>query len=113
MNIQPTLNSADITLIKGLFDDFEIRFEKKIDVLIDTKLDARFEEFALMVARGFEDTNGRIDNFYKEFVEFKEYTIYRFDGLERRIDDLSITRVKYEDHRALEKRVRKLEHKLS
>ncbi len=114
--LQPTLNAEDFRLLGELID-------RKIDEKLDKKfaeflivIDSRFEEFAIMVAKGFEDVIDRIDQLRQEtnerFDKVYENMNYRFDGDARRMDDLSVTRVKYDDYHKLEKRVDRVEKKV-
>ncbi len=75
-----------VTMFARALKDFEQRLTNKIE-LVDTKL------------------SNRID-------EFEKKTIFKFDGVNRRLDDLATTRVKYEDHQSLTERVEKLEEKV-
>jgi len=61
------------------------------------------DKLAMMVAKGFENTATKVD------IEGLKGQI---EGVNRRIDDMSINRVKYEDHNKLKSRVGVIEEKL-
>jgi hypothetical protein len=61
------------------------------------------DKLAMMVAKGFENTATKVD------IEGLKGQI---EGVNRRIDDMSINRVKYEDHNKLKARVDFIEKNL-
>ena len=71
------------------------------------------DELALMVANGFQDVVRDIDGKMDEKLGLLEKRLVsRINGLENRIDDISLNRVSYQNFNALQDRVIKVEHKL-
>ena len=94
MDIQPTLNSADIALIR---------------VAVKCDIDSGFEEFALMVGAGFEEVRNEFKSVHQRFDELEARMDYRFNIVDKKLDHITETKVSYTDHTFLSKRVDKLE----
>ncbi len=62
-------------------------------------------ELAQMVAKGFEEVG-------RNMARIENNLIYHIGGINRRLDDMSLNRVKYEDHNKLKVRVDFIEEKL-
>ncbi len=58
-----------------------------------------------MVAKGFEEVG-------RNMARIENNLIYHIGGINRRLDDMSLNRVKYEDHNKLKVRVDFIEEKL-
>lgn len=65
------------------------------------------DKLAIMVAKGFEKTATKED-----LKNLEERMNGKFEGVNKRIDDMSINRVKYEDHNKLKTRMDFVEEKL-
>lgn len=70
------------------------------------------DDLAIMIGRGFEDVNQRIDSLDKKIDDVEINLVYKINGLSNRIDDLSLNRVNREEHKKLEIRVDKIENKV-
>ncbi len=81
---------------------------KEISTLRDsfTGLETNFNDLTEVVSKSFEKTDGKIDSLEKNLTS-------KIDGINNRIDDLALNRVKYEDFMPLKDRVIKIEQKLS
>jgi succinate dehydrogenase flavin-adding protein (antitoxin of CptAB toxin-antitoxin module) len=77
-------------------------FLKEQDYVTRSFLDQRLEDL----------TDTLIGSMQRMFDAQDEKFEYRFQGLNNRLDDLSMNRVPYENHMRLEKRVEKIEGKL-
>jgi len=69
------------------------------------------DNLAQMVARGFENTANKEDlkNLEKKMDQRFEGVEGKIEGINNRIDDIYLNRVRYEDHEALKRRVKALE----
>ena len=76
---------------------------KRVENLIEKKID----RLAISSAKGFQATATKDD---LKDLEFRMNG--KFEGVNKRIDDLATTRVKPEDHNTLKVRVDKIEAKL-
>jgi len=63
------------------------------------------DKLAIMVAKGFEEVN-------RNMASIENNLIYHIGGVNRRLDDMSLNRVKYEDHDKLKARMEFIEKKL-
>jgi predicted nucleic acid-binding Zn-ribbon protein len=123
--IQNKKDGADIKDLSKKIDNLNVVFElisknmatllndakyhsKEISTLKDsfTGLETNFNDLNEIVSKSFEKIDGKIDSLEKNLTS-------KIDGMERRIDDLALNRVKYEDFDPLKNRVLKIEHKLS
>lgn len=75
---------------------------KKKDVTIKKM---SIEDLAIMVAKSFEEVNRNI-------AKIENNLIYHIGGINRRLDDISLNKVKYEDYSKLKIRVDSVEKKL-
>lgn len=87
---------------------------KKFDLI-----DNRFDFLETAMARGFADVYKKFDEVDAKFAkvdnafdELRSDMNFRFDGVNRRLDDLATYRVRTEVHEKLERRVTKLEEKV-
>lgn len=62
------------------------------------------DKLAVMVARGFEEVA-------RNMARIENNLVYHIGSVNRRLDDMSINRVKYEDHDKLKSRMDFLEKK--
>ncbi|MDO8659864.1 MAG: hypothetical protein Q7K54_04685 [Candidatus Parcubacteria bacterium] len=63
------------------------------------------DKLAVMVANGFEEVN-------RNMAKIENNLIYHIGSVNRRLDDMSLNRVKYEDYDKLKARVYFVEKKL-
>ena len=67
------------------------------------------DDLASMIANGFSSMDFKID---EKLGLLEKRLVSRINGLENRIDDVSLNRVSYQNFNALQDRVIKVEHKL-
>ena len=74
------------------------------------------DKLAIMVARGFENTATKDDiknmATKDDLKDLETRMNGKFEGVNRRIDDMSINRVKYEDYDKLKSRMNLIEKKV-
>ena len=70
------------------------------------------DKLAIMVAKGFENTATKDDIKNMATKTDIEGLKGQIEGVNKRIDDFVVTRVKYEDHNSLVNRVQKIEAKI-
>ena len=74
------------------------------------------DKLAIMVARGFEDTATKDDiknmATKDDLKDLETRMNGKFEGVNRRIDDMSMNRVKYEDYDKLKSRMNLIEKKV-
>ena len=80
---------------------------KKIDNVTDL-----VDKLAVSTAKGFESVDKRFDAVDKKIDTKVEELKSQIAGVDNRIDDISMNRVKYEDHNKLKTRVDFIEEKL-
>lgn len=78
----------------------------RLNANLSKKIDEKIEDLALSSAKGFQEVNEKIDSSERKLIS-------QINGLENRIDDLALNRVKYEDFDPLKNRVLKIENKLN
>ena len=66
-------------------------------------------ELAIMVAKGFEGVDRKLEEASRNIARVENNLLYHIGSINRRLDDMSLNRVKYEDYDALKKRVSILE----
>lgn len=98
-----------------IVDVIDTRIVKSIDSL-RTELTEQIDALAMITARGFERVDKRFEEVDRKFEEVDQKFIrleqkmeYRFEGVNRRLDDLATNRVRNDIYEGLEKRVNKLE----
>jgi len=69
------------------------------------------DKLAIIIAKSFEKTATKndIEKIERRIAELENNLIYHIGSVNRRLDDMSINRVKYEDFDTLKKRVKNLE----
>ncbi|OGI57143.1 hypothetical protein A3B85_03370 [Candidatus Nomurabacteria bacterium RIFCSPHIGHO2_02_FULL_37_13] len=67
------------------------------------------DELAVMVAKGFEGVDRKLEEASRNMARVENNLLYHIGSINRRLDDISFNKVKYEDHDALKKRVSILE----
>ena len=78
----------------------------------DSKKSITIDELAQMVALGFQDMGNKFKNVDDRMDLLEERLVSRINGLENRIDDLVLNRVKYEDLVPIKIRIDKIEQKM-
>jgi|SRR3989344_4140656 len=101
-------------MVAGGFENIDKKFEG-----IDKEFKSvhqEIEKLAISTASGFAEVHKEINGQNNEIKgikgglsDLKEYMNYRFTGLENRVDDLAMNRVKNEDFGILKERVLVLE----
>ncbi|MBI5126483.1 MAG: hypothetical protein HZA80_01840 [Candidatus Taylorbacteria bacterium] len=108
MNPQPTLNSADIQLIKGVvkeeIDDFAL--------IVGAGFKEVRDEFKI-VHKKFDEIDEKFNQIDKRFDELEVRMDRRFNTVDKKLEYLMETKVSYVDHKTLSKRVDKLEEKIA
>lgn len=93
-----------------------MKYMKKKTPQKNTKKQMTVEDLAVIVANGFSDMSSNLDKKFeqvdKRFEKIDQKIDYRFDGLARRIDDLSMNRSTREETKILEMRVERIEKTL-
>ena len=78
-------------------------------VVKNNKNKMTIDRLAIMVANGFESVDKKFEEASRNMARVENNLLYHIGGIDRRLDDMSLNRVKYDDLDALKKRVKALE----
>ncbi|HEY4480033.1 MAG TPA: hypothetical protein VJB58_01000 [Candidatus Paceibacterota bacterium] len=118
----PKKKSVTLETIASSIEKLDTKFTKKfIDVetkigQLDKKIDDRIEELAISTAKGFKAVDIRfteMENKLNAKIDFVERSLSgKIDGVDRRIDDLAITKSTKGEYQILSKRLDQVEAKV-